>query len=134
MVLNFQIFTKFSNKKIFEDFFPVVCEKNERILFTVKSTGKMLKKEQKNSWVSARSNREGDKWKWFELRQQRNRKKIYWKNEGTDETRTYSGRVQWLQIKGLTSLSRNDKVSKERRTEKKRWQFYGQMNRIGTKR
>jgi hypothetical protein len=30
-------------------------------LFTVKSTGKMLKKEQKNSWVSARSNREGDK-------------------------------------------------------------------------
>ena len=62
MVLNFQIFTKLS---IFKDFggffFPVVCEKNERILFTVKSTGKMLKKEQKNSWVSARSNREGDK-------------------------------------------------------------------------
>ncbi len=79
-----------------EDFFSVVCEKNERILFTVKSTGKMLKKEQKNSWVSARSNREGDKWKWFELRQQRKRKKIHWKNEGTDETRTYSGRVQWL--------------------------------------
>jgi hypothetical protein len=62
-----------------EDFFSVVCEKNERILFTVKSTGKMLKKEQKNSWVSARSNREGDKWKWFELRQQRKRKNVCWK-------------------------------------------------------
>ncbi len=55
------------------------------------------------------------------------------KNEGSDETRTYSGRVQCLQIEGLTSLSRNDKVSKEKR-KKKRWQFYGQMNRIGTKR
>ncbi len=49
----------------------------------------MTKKEQKNSWVSARSNREGDKWKWFELRQQRKRKNVYWKKtEGTEETRT----------------------------------------------
>jgi hypothetical protein len=42
------------------------------------------------------------------------------KNEGTDETRTYSGRVQCLQIEGLTSLSRNDKVSKERKKKRKK--------------